>query len=103
MGCICNIIFMKALRITLIITICLVSLGTLYLGFVFLVGSGFIFAGDIDLTEEQRNAAQKWIVLGRLFGLTLMSVSFFALISSGRIADWLSNRVEKRSEIQIKL
>lgn len=94
---------MKALKLTLIITICLVSLVALYLGFVFLVGSGFIFAGDIDLTEEQRNTAQKWIVLGRLFGLILMSVSFFALISSGRISDWLSNRIEKRSEIQLKL
>ena len=94
---------MNALKITLIIIICLVSLGTLYVGFVFLIGSGFIFAGDIDLTEDQRNAAQKWVVLGSFFGFILMAVSFFTLILSGKIANFILKLIGNKSEIQLKL
>ncbi len=94
---------MNALKITLIIIICLASLGTLYVGFILIIGSGFIFAGDIDLTEEQRSAAQKWVVLSETFGFILMTVSFFTLILSGKIANFVLKLIGKKSVIQLKL
>lgn len=89
---------MKALKIILIVAICIPSLIALYIGFVFLIGSGFIFAGDIDLTDDQRNAAQTWVILGSLFGLILMLSSFFALLSSGKIANFILKLTSKKSE-----
>jgi hypothetical protein len=88
---------MKVLKIILIILICLASLVGLYLGFVFLVASGFIFAGDIDLTDEQRNAAQKWVILGSLFGLVLMIISTFTIVLSGKIANFTLKLFGKNS------
>lgn len=89
---------MKVLKIALILLICLVSLGMIYVGFVFMIGSGFIFAGDIDLTDEQRNAAQKWVALGSLFGFILMASSFFTMIFSGKIANFILKLMGKNSE-----
>lgn len=89
---------MKALKITLIILICLASFVGICLGFVFLAASGFIFAGDIDLTDEQRNAAQKWVILGSLFGFVLMIISTFTMILSGKIANFTLKLFGKNSE-----
>ncbi|MEP7038568.1 MAG: hypothetical protein ABI891_09495 [Acidobacteriota bacterium] len=80
---------MNSSKILLIILIYFASLCGIYLGFVFFIGSGFIFAGDIDFTEEQRNAEQIWVVLGSLFGLVLMIASFSAIVLSGVIVKFL--------------
>jgi uncharacterized membrane protein YhiD involved in acid resistance len=78
---------MNASKIFFVILICLASLFGVFFGLVFFLGSGFIFAGDIDLIEEQRNAAQIWVGIGSIFGLILMIASFLALIFSIRIAE----------------
>ncbi|HEY0659388.1 MAG TPA: hypothetical protein VGD05_12975 [Pyrinomonadaceae bacterium] len=77
----------KVAKITLIILICLASLVGLYLGFVFLVASGFIFAGDIDLTDEQRKTADIKASIGSIFGLILMLFSLFVMIFSKVISE----------------
>ena len=77
---------MKVAKIALIILICLGCLGGLYLGFVFFILSGFIFAGDIDLTAEQRNAAQIWVYGGKFFGLVLMFGSLIVMFLSEGIS-----------------
>ena len=82
---------MKTVRIILIISICLASLCTLFLGFVFFVGLGFIFAGDIDLTDEQRSAAQGSVIIGSLFGVVLMLISLGLMIFSGVISKRILN------------
>ena len=82
---------MKTVRIILIISICLASLCTLFLGFVFFVGSCFIFAGDIDLTDEQRSAAQGSVIIGSLFGVVLMLISLGLMIFSGVISKRILN------------
>lgn len=94
---------MKALKITLITSICLASLVMIYLGFVFLIGSGFIFAGDIDLTEEQRNAAETRVIFGSIFGFVLMIGSFITLILSGKIANYILRLIGKSGVIRLKL
>ena len=77
---------MKAAKILLIVLICLISLGTLYIGFVFIMASGFMFAGDIDLTEEQRKSAEIKVIFGSIFGLILAMSSIFAMLTSGAIS-----------------
>jgi hypothetical protein len=79
----------KAMKIVLIILICLGSLCTLYLGFVFFIGSGFIFAGDIDLSDEQRKSAEIWVAIGTIFGLFLMLISLMAVIFSSVISKFI--------------
>lgn len=78
---------MKFAKISLIILICLACLAGLYLGFVFLVGSGFIFAGDIDLTDEQRKSAETKAAIGSIFGFILMLFSLFVMIFSKVISE----------------
>ena len=78
---------MKVAKITLIILICLACLVGLYLGFVFLVASGFIFAGDIDLTDEQRKAAETKAAICSIFSLILMLFSLCAMIFSKVISE----------------
>jgi NADH:ubiquinone oxidoreductase subunit 6 (subunit J) len=73
-------------RLLIVVLICLCCLGTLYVGFVFVLASGFIFAGDIDLTEQQRESAQTKVVLGALFGVFLMLGSMFMMVASGIIS-----------------
>lgn len=79
---------MRVVKILPVILICFASVCGIFFGLVFFVGSGFIFAGDIDLTEEQANAAQIWASIGSLFGLILMLVSFLVLICSVAIAEF---------------
>lgn len=78
---------MKVAKISLIILICLACLVGLYLGFVFLFGSGFIFAGDIDLTDAQRKTADTKATTGSVFGLILMLISSFIMLLSSVISD----------------
>ena len=82
---------MKAVRILLIVLICLILLGTTFLGLVFVMGSGFIFAGDIDLTEEQRKSAEIKVIFGSLFGLVLMLGSPVVMLASGVISNKILN------------
>ena len=94
---------MNSSKILLVILICFVSLCGIYIGFVFLTSSGFIFAGDIDLTEEQRNAAQIKVVIGSLFGLVLMIASFFAIFLSGVIANFLLKLADSSSNTKLDI
>ena len=73
----------------LIILICLVCLGTLFLGVVFIMGSGFIFAGDIDLTDEQRKIADINAGIGSVFGVILVLLSLFVMLLSAGISERL--------------
>jgi len=82
---------MKTAKIALVVLICLAGLGGFYLGFVFLTASGFIFAGDIDLTDEQRKSAETKVVFGSIFGLLLMLLSMIAMFCS----KFLSERILK--------
>ncbi len=88
---------MKATEIVLAVFICLACLCALFAGFVFLFFSGFIFAGDIDLTDEQRNSANIIAGIASIFGLVVMLVSLFAMCLSGV----LSRRILKLFGSQI--
>ena len=77
---------MQTVRIILAVLICLACLCALYIGFVFTVGSGFIFAGDIDLTDEQREKANTIATIASFFGFVVMLVSPFVMLLSGVIS-----------------
>jgi len=81
----------KVVKIVLIILICLACLCSLFLGFVFVMGSGFIFAGDIDLTDEQRKTADIKAAIGSIFGLFVMFLSLFVML----LSEGISKRILK--------
>ena len=94
---------MNSYKILFKILIYFASLCGIYLGFVFLMGSGFIFAGDIDLTDEQRNAEQVWVVLGSSFGLILIIASFSAIILKNIIVEFLLKLSGKNSIVKLDI
>lgn len=49
----------RAVHIILTVTIIIFALGCIYVSFVLMATSGFIFFGDLDLNETQRQAAEK--------------------------------------------
>ena len=94
---------MNSYKILFKILVYLASLCGIYMGFIFLMLSGFIFAGDIDLTEEQRNAENIWVILGQLFGLILIIASFSAVILSDAIVKFLLKLLDKSSIAKLDL
>ncbi len=79
----------KAAKVALVVLICLACLCTLYLGFVFTVGSGFIFAGDIDLQGEQLRTANTKAAIGSIFGVIVIFISLFVMVFSGKISNFI--------------
>ncbi len=79
----------KFAKVALIVLICLACFCTLYLGFVFTVGSGFMFAGDIDLQGEQLKTANTKAAIGSIFGVIVIFTSLFVMVFSGKISSFI--------------
>lgn len=79
----------KTIRILLVCFICLIALGLLYVGYVFAIASGFIFAGDIDLSGEALETAKKKATLGSFFGAVLMLTAIATIFLSGAISRFM--------------